>query len=735
MISAAAPVLLEAAARALFAALVLWVGLRLLRVRNVPVQKTAWGLVLALALAMPLLMRIPLPAWAQLRVPALAWPDADAQVVLQANSAARAAAPLTAAQAPGVAFSHRDAAPASAQMAPLPSAAPAIPMSAFDPPFGVTTERARPVAPVSHSPQGVRSPLRARISPLQVAWSLYLVIGAALLLRLLLGLATSLRLWLRARPVEIPARLGHPRTIPVRASPRVASPVNVGSGIVLPGDYGTWDAEKLRVVLAHERSHIRQRDFYLQLLAGLYAALLWLSPLGWWLKRKLSELSEAISDRAALGAARSPSAYAELLLEFAALPRPPLTGVAMARTHNLSARIERLLNEAAFGQSFGRSRRAFFALLLVPVAVLASTTLVRVHAASMPVTAAAALQAAQPQDQTATPDSAPAQSSLAGQAHPEQDQVTDSSQQAPPEPQTLPQAAPAPAAPPESSAAPAPPAPSDAAAPAQDATAPVAPIPPMPAVEIPPINIPPINLPAIKIPPIPDLDGVFASMGRGGFGVCEEACALVGDPGSAPRYFGGYWRDDDSTSGEIEKARKLAHGHFFWFRKDGKSYIIDDPALVGQIESMFAATDDVRKQMRDLRDQERGAGEQLREQARKQREAAATVPKPDLSEALAELNAAAESLKNAQGDTVTREQLAELQRKLSQVQSKLVASEVKVSLAANTDWGKWSEEMSKYGQQMGALGAKMGALARENHDKLESIVNDSLKNGKARPVD
>jgi hypothetical protein len=62
MISAAAPVLLEAAARALFAALVLWIGLRLLRVRNVPVQKTAWGFVLALALAMPLLMRLPLPA-------------------------------------------------------------------------------------------------------------------------------------------------------------------------------------------------------------------------------------------------------------------------------------------------------------------------------------------------------------------------------------------------------------------------------------------------------------------------------------------------------------------------------------------------------------------------------------------------------------------------------------------------------------------------------------------------
>jgi len=36
------------------------------------------------------------------------------------------------------------------------------------------------------------------------------------------------------------------------------------------------------------------------MLAGLYAAVFWFSPLGWWLKRKLSDLGEAISDRPAL---------------------------------------------------------------------------------------------------------------------------------------------------------------------------------------------------------------------------------------------------------------------------------------------------------------------------------------------------------------------------------------------------------------------------------------------------
>jgi beta-lactamase regulating signal transducer with metallopeptidase domain len=745
MISAAAPVLLEAAARALFAALVLWIGLRLLRVRNVPVQKTAWGLVLALALAMPLLMRIPLPAWAQVRLPVLAWPQ-NALPSSPAPAARLAAAPspaLTSSPDPAIAASPLEDARNSAQTAPEPSSAPAVSMSAFDPPMRLAAEKARAAAPDSASASTRHSAPGASFSPLSIAWSFYLVVGAALLLRLLLGLATSLRLWLHARPVEVPARIGHDPLIPVRASRRIASPVNVGSGIVLPADYASWDAEKLRVVLAHEGSHVRQRDFYLQLLAGLYSALLWFSPLGWWLKRKLSELGEAICDRAALDAASSPSDYAQLLLEFAALPRPPLTGVAMAHAHHLSARIERLLNDASLRQSFGRSRRAVAALLLVPAALLASTVLMRVHAAEAPRTA----QAAQAQSQTAPPPPAqdstaapaqPAQPAAAGQSSPDQNQVTDSTQQAPP-PSTP---EPAPAASPAPSLSPVAPAPPDSG---QDQTAPVAPVPPMPAVQIPPIHIPPINMPAIVIPKIDippieisgidsailsSLDGpIFLS--QSGMGGCE-ACALVGDPGTSPHYFG-YGNNDDDRD-QIDKARKLAHGHFFWFREDGKSYIIDDPAIVSQIESMQSRIDDLRKQMRDLRDQQRGEGAQMREEARKLREAAQNLPKPDLSDAMAQLNAAVASLKSAQGDTVTREQLQEIQRRLSEMQSKLIASEVKVNWNS-ADLSKWSEEMGRYGQQMGALGSQMGQAAKENHEKIRSLIDESIKNGKARPVD
>jgi beta-lactamase regulating signal transducer with metallopeptidase domain len=345
------PTLIEAALRALVVAFAVWAGLRLLRVGNVLAQKTAWGLVLAAALLMPLLMhRQWLPVNATVKLPVTAWPANDTQPaaaqdvksgpVLNSNfDAAQNTAPVATANA-----SQIDAA-------------------------------SQPVAPAANA---------SLFRFATFGWCLYLTVCAALLMRLLLGLGSAARLWLRAEPVALGPQINLAAGLRLRSSPRVATPVAVGSGVVLPADYAEWDAEKLRIVLAHERSHVRQGDFYLQLLAELYAALFWFSPLGWWLKRKLCDLGEAISDRAGLEAAASRASYAQILLEFAALPRLTLIqGVSMAHSSNLSHRIERLLNESSFRQAFANCRRrALLAVLLVPVALFAATAVIRVEAAS-----------------------------------------------------------------------------------------------------------------------------------------------------------------------------------------------------------------------------------------------------------------------------------------------------------------------------------------------------------------
>jgi TonB family protein len=134
--------------------------------------------------------------------------------------------------------------------------------------------------------------------------------------------------------------------------------------------------------LAHERSHILQGDFYLQLLAKLHAAIFWFSPAAWWLQKELADLGEAISDHAAINQATDKYSYAEILLEFAAMSRRPVAGIAMARPKGINRRISRILNDTLFERAFMRRKpHIFVAVAIVPLALLASTSLVVVRAA------------------------------------------------------------------------------------------------------------------------------------------------------------------------------------------------------------------------------------------------------------------------------------------------------------------------------------------------------------------
>ncbi|MGP8253253.1 MAG: M56 family metallopeptidase [Terracidiphilus sp.] len=242
------------------------------------------------------------------------------------------------------------------------------------------------ISPRTASAVEVASPRRStrpQLSLLSLVALAYFLVATALFLRLLLGFLSAVHLWRSATPVSGSSALID-ADLKLRTSHKVSSPVTIGSGIVLPTGYTSWTEEKLRIVFAHERSHVSQRDFHLLTLASLYTAVTWFSPLGWWLKHKLSDLGEAISDRSGLNAASNRSAYAQILLEFAAAPRPTHIGVAMARPSSISRRIERLLNDSYLRHAFSGSGRARVAVLLVPVVLFAGAALVRVQAATQP---------------------------------------------------------------------------------------------------------------------------------------------------------------------------------------------------------------------------------------------------------------------------------------------------------------------------------------------------------------
>ena len=747
------PSLIEAAVRALLLGLAVWTGLRIFRVRNVLAQKAAWGLVLAMAFLMPMLMQwrssidgaaltVPADRVAQLEklfsasegreqaTRASAGGDLIATRTPIATRASKANQALDADRAPAHVVTERKHAAAirkpssdtagntagafkapqvdesTSAGGPAPYEASASVMSAVytGPPVSTPT-----TLPVRRS---------ADISLSSIAWLIYFGFAGALLLRLLHGLACALRLWQSAEPIESCELPAFAAGVPLRVSRSIPSPVTIGSGVVLPADYSEWDTEKLRIVLAHERSHIRQGDFYLQLLAGFYAALVWFSPLGWWLKSKLSDLGETISDRAGLEQAQSGASYAQILLEFAAAPRATTIGVAMARTGAVSGRIERLLNDSAFRQAFsGGRRRILIAVLLVPVALYAATALVRVQAAQS--AQSSPTPSARPAPSSAASAAASAASPAAAKATREDRSAESADAQA-------------------DSVVVVPPPP----------VAPIAPIMPMISVHVAPV--PPIA-PVAPIAPVisvsPKVVSLIAGDGR------LFAIAQANEAGSHRGYHYHYSIDGDSYAvirgdhretmnfsgdmhtSDIDKARKLAHGDFLWFVRDDKQYFVDDPAIMAQIEAMYKPIEELGKQQEELGRQQEELGKQQEALGRQQEQA--SLPAADVQKEMAAIHEAMAKIDAKMGKNVTQDELGDLQGKLGDLQGRLGDLQGKIGDVQGKfgeQQGKLGEEQGKLGAQQGRLGEQQGRLARDADRKVRSIVEDSLQNGKAHPV-
>ncbi|MFT4114237.1 M56 family metallopeptidase [Silvibacterium sp.] len=391
----------ESVVRSLAMAAVVWGAIRLFRLNNLPAQKLAWTLVLALSCAMPGLLLLEsahpgvLPSIRLAPVSRAASAlgaryeqfahrfHALRSVVEAASAAPQATAgaqPETRAEAESAISSAQPESSIPGGVYAATDAANANSATADEvPDVMLTVEPARPAA--HPATRWHLAPLARYILPA------YLAVSAVLLLRVLVGLALAARLW---RKAERASALVYPHAA-LRISSSIESPVTVGSGIVLPASSLTWNRSRLHMVLAHERAHVRQGDFYLQLAASLYAALTWISPLGWFLKRQLAELGEAASDRAALDEveAATTTDYAELLLELASMPRRGFAraaaGVGMARPSSVQSRIERILNPVTFAASFTGGRiSGLAAALLVPCALLVAVSGRRVHAAEIP---------------------------------------------------------------------------------------------------------------------------------------------------------------------------------------------------------------------------------------------------------------------------------------------------------------------------------------------------------------
>lgn len=596
--------LVESAFRSLLMATLVWTCIKVLRLRNVAVQKTAWILVLFFSVAMPALQRWSLPqSKAAVVVPVH-------QLMSRATSEQPAYQPVQMARAPR-------------------STAITIQPAVASEPSGTWQWKA--------------IPWKRLIVPT------YLSVVGILLLRLFIGLFLACRIWSRAEDASV---LLDPRAN-VRISDDIETPVTIGSTIVLPESHALWNQQKLRVVLAHERSHVHQLDFYLQLLAGAHAVIFWFSPLAWWLKKELSDLGEAISDRAALVEAQSRTTYAEVLVEFASLRRYPLAGVAMARSSNLRRRVDRLLIDQKFRNAFTSRRWHYSAVAIVPLALVAAVTLVRVQAAEA-----------------------------------------------------------------------------------------------MPRVLLQPVRAVVAAVPAVK---------PMAAIAQAEPPAQEKATSSASHKGSYT-----HLSDDDQNSYAIvngdsrsfsgsgewnEKFTRMAdkqHGNYILFERDGKSYMIDDPALVSEAHSYFAPMEELGRQQGELGSLQGKLGEQQARLGALQSEA--TAPPPDFSK---ELAAAQKALAALQGQKLQADlkqvDLSDLQEKLAEVQSHLAEMQGKFGDAQarigekqaelGEQQAKLGEKQAEFGRQQAALGEKQAAIAEEASRKMKSLIDSAMQNGKAHPVE
>jgi TonB family protein len=193
-----------------------------------------------------------------------------------------------------------------------------------------------------------------------------IAVGVVLAIRHTLGIFR----WWRVSRAAVAMSSPMCADVDVRVTSAVSSPATVFSTILVPTDFESWTANVRHAVIAHERTHVANKDFYVQWAAQLHRCIFWFNPLAWWLAQRLSALSEHISDDAAVAATAERAEYAEVLLAFAQRVTRSNHLLQMAGSRTLTARIERILGDQR------TSRTGLVKTLVVAAALLCVVTVV-----------------------------------------------------------------------------------------------------------------------------------------------------------------------------------------------------------------------------------------------------------------------------------------------------------------------------------------------------------------------
>jgi len=543
-----------------------------------------------------------------------------------------------------------------------------------------------------------------------------------------MGIRRAVRLGISDDALEGPITAGILRPI-------VLLPASLVSG--LPPDL-------LEALLAHELAHVRRHDYLVNLVQSGIEIFLFYHPSVWMLSQCIRREREQIADDLAASTLGEPRRLALALSE---LDKFQFTtnhfAAPAANGGDLMSRIKRLIRPDAQPLSWKMATP----LLGIFAAFAALYAHAMPQAVSLPaasaVAAPAALAAPAPdaaEAPAAAPDAAPAP---AAAMH-----VADAD-----EPHDVEPAPPAPPAPPAVAAPPAPP------APAAPMASPPAPAAPMAAVPAPP-----------KPPKPPKLPKELREI--------ESSSYISIDDDSRSAY--AYVRDNDkhlsvngfhgapSDLATLKRLRQDTKGEFIYVRKNGKSYVIQDPVLLGKVRELWKPAEAHGKIMDEQGKLMDAQGKQLdamSEQIAKEVEAAMGSKEQQALERelerKLELSARQQerigramekaSRKMEMADDKTRARIeidlenlrkqleplsAEMARQGSEIAARhaALAARQAPTAAMHARIAEASKPLAEMGRKMGELGREHGRLSREADKASRALIDEAISNGSAKPV-
>jgi beta-lactamase regulating signal transducer with metallopeptidase domain len=586
---------------------------------------------------------------------------------------------------------------------------------------------------------------KAELAAMPWTATTYLLVTLGFLVRFALGLILSVRLERAAQPVRDPRALAllssRARTLGIRRVPRLAEsellsvPVTFGvvrPAILLPAGWRDWDAAELDAVISHEVSHVARRDAFIDRLSLLHRALFWFSPLSWYLTGCLAELAEEASDEAALAAGADRTRYAETLLGFfAELEASPgrawWHGVAMATAGQAEKRLDRILEwKGSVAMQLKKSVVVLLVMCAVPVVYVAAALRPGAYNFSSSEYGSMQEQAPAPRAQApSAPAPAPTPAPLPAPVV-TVDPVTRvivTTDVAPRVSVGIPtiEIAPTPVTvttPVTSVVVRSAVTPKVSVAVSADAIAPVVIEDPVKVRVLAPLQL------VTQSSQSGSTVFVMSGEREGHQFVISSGNTYISVSGDSESY------GTDHPSEFVEFLQEKISGDFIWFRRDGKSYLIRDPATIKRAKEFFAAVQELDKKQEELGKQQEALGEKQEALGKEQEEVHVQIP--DMTEDLHKLEAELKKL----GASGTQEDLGRIQGEIGELQSKLGD----LQSVAGDEQGKMGEKQGELGEQQGKLGELQGELGRQQEQvfknasrQMKSLIDDAVAHGLAKP--